>query len=94
MRVASELWRVGLTLLVAASYLLLFVDQPPLGAEWHDTHFQVGMLLGAVAAVDAIALMQRQKLPPLALGWIAILAYAGLVLALSCWMQLGVRTVS
>jgi hypothetical protein len=91
---ASELSRIGLTLLVAASYALLLSNRPPLGPEWHDTHFQVGMLLGAVAAVDAIALLQRQKLPPLALGWIAILAYAGLVLALSCWMQLGVRTIS
>jgi hypothetical protein len=91
---AQELTRAVQTLAVVASYVLLLANEPPFGSEWHDTHFQVGMLLGAVVAVDSIALLQRRRLSPPALAWISLLTFAGLVLSLSCWLQLGVRTFS
>ena len=54
----------------------------------------LGLLIGALATVAAVALLLRRPMPLPALAWISLLAFAGVVLALTCWMLLIVRTVS
>ena len=83
-----------LTVLVAFSYLHLVMDSPPWGSDWRDGQIALGMLVGALATVDAIVLLLRWQLPLPALAWISILAFAGVVLMLTCWMLLIVRTVT
>jgi hypothetical protein len=83
-----------LTVLVAFSYLHLLSDSPPWGSDWRDGQIALGMLIGALATVDAVVLLLRRPMPPAALAWISILAFSGVVLAMTCWMLLIVRTVS
>ena len=85
---------MGLTALVAFSYAHLVTDSPPWGSDWRDGQIALGMLLGAVAAADAVALLLRRQLSLPVLAWIWTLAFAGVVLALACWMLLIVRTVT
>jgi hypothetical protein len=84
----------ALTTLVAFSYLHLLMDSPPWGSEWRDGQIALGMLVGALATVDAVVLLLRRQLSLAAIAWISILAFAGVVLALTCWMLLIVRTVT
>ena len=83
-----------LTVLVAFSFLHLVMDSPPWGSDWRDGQIALGMLVGALATGDAIFLLLRRQLPLPALAWISILAFAGVVLMLTCWMLLIIRTVT
>ena len=85
---------LALTVLVAFSYVHLLKDDPPWGHDWRDGQIALGMMIGALATIDSIALLMRRQLSLPALTWISILAFAGVVLALTCWMLLIVRTVS
>jgi drug/metabolite transporter (DMT)-like permease len=83
-----------LTLLVGASFAFLATDNPPWCDEWRDSQFGVGMLIGAAAAVQAGTLLQRRRFHAAVATWIWLLAIAGLILTLACWLGLVVRAVS
>ena len=83
-----------LTALVAFSYLHLVTDSPPWGSDWRDGQIALGMLVGALATVDAVALLLRRQLSLPVLAWIWSLGFAGVVLVLTCWMLLIIRTVT
>ena len=83
-----------LTVLVAFSFLHLVMDSPPWGSDWRDGQIALGMLVGALATGDAIFLLLRRQLSLPGIAWISILAFSGIVLALTCWMLLIIRTVT
>jgi len=83
-----------LTVLVAFSFLHLVMDSPPWGSDWRDGQIALGMLVGALATGDAIFLLLRRQLSLPGIAWMSILAFSGVVLALTCWMLLIIRTVT
>ena len=90
---AAFLAAAVLTVLAAASFVLLALDSPPWDREWRDGHFAIGMLIGAAATVDGVVLLLRRRLAAPVLAWVSVLAVAGLILMLACWLALVVRAV-